>query len=667
MSDLPKQIGQYQIQRVIGSGGMATVYAALQKQPRRTVAIKVLNSEIVSESTLRRFRREIEILGRLRHPCIASVYEAGTYEDESGIAHQYLAVEYVPAAKTILEFAHNQRLDIKDRLKLFIKICSAVEHAHKQRVIHRDLKPNNILIDTAGRLKLIDFGVAHAADPELGELTVEKDTGQLLGTIQYMSPEQVEASPSNIDPRSDVYALGIVLYELLTDQHPYDLKGLRIHEALRVILTRPPRPPSQISPEVKGDLEAIILSALEKDRSRRYADAGAFGRDILRFLKHQPIQAKKAGAVHKARLFAKRRSRLLVATSVIASLLIAVATFAVWKIRQAKQEVQVAQQHVADAKSIKTLQNEAKQTVQTSDQDKRSYFILPGKGEPLDALIFDPKGESLLLVSTDQPVTAWDLNKREKTLTFSDNDAAVSQLLLSGSGEVLAIIDDDGQVVQIDVSTGDVISRRNYCNGELVCLALNENASQIAVGCDDLTIGLFSDQNSELIHTLRSSSGAFVAVTFNKNASLIAALSDTNTIYQWQTSTGNRLWSFVGLEDTVAISFESTTNYLWCVSLTKGAIGIDIKTGDAKQKLSLGREDLTSAVFDTSGRYLATIVDDRTVRVWDVIEKKLISTPITTNNPIARAALSPQGLWIALASENGDIEVFPVFHLSDEN
>ena len=137
---------------------MATVYAALQKQPRRTVAIKVLNSEIVSESTLRRFRREIEILGRLRHPCIASVYEAGTFEDENGTTTQYLAVEYVPAAKTILEFAHNQRLDIKDRLKLFIKICSAVEHAHKQRIIHRDLKPNNILIDTAGRLKLIDFG-----------------------------------------------------------------------------------------------------------------------------------------------------------------------------------------------------------------------------------------------------------------------------------------------------------------------------------------------------------------------------------------------------------------------------------------------------------------------------------------------------------------------------
>lgn len=632
------------------------------------MAVKVLKTEIASDSAIRRFRREIEILGRLRHPCIASVYEAGTFEDENGLTTQYLAVEYVPTAKTILEFAHNQRLNIRERLKLFIKVCSAVEHAHKQRVIHRDLKPNNILIDTAGRLKLIDFGIAHAADAELGELTVEEDAGQLLGTIQYMSPEQVEAIPSNIDPRSDVYALGIVLYELLTGQHPYDLKGLRIHEALRVILTRPPRPPSQIMPEVKGDLEAIILVALEKDRSLRYSDAGALGRDILRYLKHQPIQAKKAGAIHKVKLFAKRRSRLVVASTIISLLIIVATAFTIWKISDAKQEVadtllQARQRQEDDAKSIELLLNKV---VPENIQAPRSYFILPGKGEPLDALIFDITGEKLLLASIDQPVTIWDLNTREKSLTFSDYDESIRQLSLSSSGKVLAVIDDRGQVIQIDVNTGEDISRDNYCSGELVCFALNENASLIAAGCDDLAIQLYSDKSDESLLSLRSSSGAFQSVIFDKSASLVAGLSDTNTIYVWEVSSGKRLWSLAGLVDTVAICFEPTTNYLWCVSLTRGAIAFDITTGDARHKLSLGRVDLSNVAIDPTGRWVATIVDDRTVRVWDLLEKQPISTAITTKSKIVNAALSPQALWIALAMESGDIEVFPVFHLNEK-
>ncbi|MEM7228753.1 MAG: serine/threonine-protein kinase [Planctomycetota bacterium] len=307
----PDQIGQYTIERVLASGGMGTVYVATQEQPRRTVALKVMKPGIVSPSTLRRFDYEVEILGRLRHPNIAQVYEAGTHDDGRG-GMPYFVMEFVPNALTLNAYAESHQLSTNDRLRLFLDICDAIHHGHQKGVIHRDLKPGNILIDANGTPKIIDFGVARATDSDMQGATMQTEVGQLVGTVQYMSPEQVEADPSKIDTRSDVYALGVVLHEFLTGRLPYDLSSMPIYEATRVIRETDVQRVGTAHPEFKGDVETIILHALEKEPERRYQSANALRNDIERYLNDEPISARPPSTVYAFQKF-YRRNRTFVA------------------------------------------------------------------------------------------------------------------------------------------------------------------------------------------------------------------------------------------------------------------------------------------------------------------------------------------------------------------
>ena len=660
----PRQIGQYQIQRVLGTGGMATVYAALQRQPRRTVAVKVLRTEVASEATLRRFKREVEILGRLRHPCIAQVFEAGTFDDGEG-SSLYLAVEYVPGAKTILEYAEAKQLELADRLKLFIKVCSAAEHAHKQRVIHRDLKPNNILVDSSGRLKLIDFGVAHAADPDLGERTRHTETGQLLGTIQYMSPEQVDATLSDIDPRSDVYALGVVLYELLTGRHPYELEGLRIHEALRVILTRPPRPPSDVAPQLRGDLETIILKALAKDRRQRYRDAGSMGRDIVRFLRREPIHAKTGGSVYRAKLFVVRRRKQLTVAGVIGAALVVTLTVAAWLIMRAQEQVQHAEratqrQEETNLEIQQSLQEQIESARDAAKQPDRTLFRLAAHDDAVSALAFDPTGRRLVSASHDGSIAMWDLAERSERFGSLEHEAPVTYLAVSGDGSRLAAADEDGLLVVYDAATGEVQRRIRTGASVVRCLALDYVGDRLAVGRDDLTISLWATQQPEPIRTFRGTTGSFHLVAFSPDGQHLAAVSETDAVYVWDIETTQRRWQQAGPEATIALRFTPAGDRLLCVSLRKGGTWFDPATGDAVARLSLGRQTLTDAALDPTGQWLAAVVDERTVRVWNLVAGEPVGPPITSEQPIQSLAIHPEGTWLALGEAAGDIVVVPV-------
>ncbi|MCZ6760257.1 MAG: serine/threonine-protein kinase [Gemmatimonadetes bacterium] len=187
-SRIPKKIGQFQIKDVLASGGMGTVYRAFQERPRRTVAIKVMKQGIASPSALRRFEYESQVLARLRHPGIAQVYEVGTFDDGTGAA-PFFAMEYIPNAKSITQFANDKNLGTDQRMEMFTRVCQAVHHGHQKAIIHRDLKPANILVDSQGEVKIIDFGVARGTDSDLAVMTLQTDIGQLVGTLQYMSPE----------------------------------------------------------------------------------------------------------------------------------------------------------------------------------------------------------------------------------------------------------------------------------------------------------------------------------------------------------------------------------------------------------------------------------------------------------------------------------------------
>ena len=297
---------------------MGTVYEAEQDNPRRTVALKVIRPGLVSAEFLNRFSHEAHILGRLQHSGIAQVYEAGRGED----GQPFFAMEFI-RGMPLDEYSRSSGLDVAARLELLARVCDAVQHAHDKGVIHRDLKPGNILVDQSGQPKVLDFGVAHVTDADLLTTSSRTQTGQLLGTLSYMSPEQIAAGPSRLDGCSDVYTLGVILFELLANRLPYHLEHLPVHEVARVIQQEEPSRLGSIDTLYRGDVEIIVAKALEKDKTRRYASAGDLASDIRRYLRGEAILARPASALYQLRKFARRNKGLVAGVSgIFAALLV---------------------------------------------------------------------------------------------------------------------------------------------------------------------------------------------------------------------------------------------------------------------------------------------------------------------------------------------------------
>lgn len=542
-AEMPIEIAGYRIQRVLGAGGMATVFAAMQSQPRRIVALKIMKPALAAEQSKtahRRFRREIEILGKLHHPYIAQVYGAGVHDEDGRSPVPYFVMEYVLNAKTILEHIAAKDLPLRDRLKLFAKICAGVDHGHKHKVIHRDLKPSNILIDEYGEPKIIDFGVALA-----NEIDVESQaeaTG-LIGTLSYMSPEQVSNKPVDLDARCDVYSLGALLYKMLTGRPAHDLSGKSVTQAARIIREQTPVSPGKFKPELRGDQDFIIMKAMARLPANRYRNAGSLGRDIMRYLNHQPIHARRSGLIRSTRLFAKRH-RAAITAGIIATIVIAcglsIIAFERWRMRgqQSAPPTNGSQSAVLDADQVRDSGG-GPFGATLPDHPLREMYELKVHTGRINGLDMQngPNGARLASVSIDHKLIVWDLKERQLALDLDVMNKPLTHVSMTGDGRMAAVAGGAEPLHIVDIEQGKVVRTIRQQSGEVAALRLSPDGSKLAYTGEDFALHIVDVLNPDAPEVVfRSSTGLLASVTWSADGTHVIAGSRHGPVYVWSMS-----------------------------------------------------------------------------------------------------------------------------------
>jgi eukaryotic-like serine/threonine-protein kinase len=755
-------IGPYKLLQQIGEGGMGVVYMAEQTEPvQRKVALKVIKPGMDSRQVIARFEAERQALAMMDHVNIARVLDAGTTGEGArdwglGIraegfppapspqplapsSRPYFVMELVNGVP-ITKYCDDNRLTPRQRLELFVPVCQAIQHAHQKGIIHRDIKPSNVMVtlyDGKPVPKVIDFGVAKATEQKLTERTLFTQYGTMVGTLEYMSPEQAEMSALGVDTRSDIYSLGVLLYELLTGSTPLSSKRMKeaaYAEILRLIKEEePPKPSTRLSESgealasisaqrktelakltklVRGELDWIVMKALEKDRNQRYDTANSFAMDVQRYLNDEAVQACPPSAIYRFRKFARRNKAALATASVVGlAVVLTVAGLATSTIMIAREQLVTANalhdktnalqaetrakddlrrdsyfHHISLAHRDLSADNlgRALKLLKDCPEDLRHwewhYLLRLCRVEPLvlrdkkgvQGVAFRPDGDRLASAGDDGTVKIWNSRTGEVIQQFPAHADSVLSVAFHRDGKHLASRGADMKLKVWDLTATGQPVWTEPCDavrkfGTAYTVAFSPDGRLLAAGIGtDGVVRVWDWKNRQLLHNLPGHDLHSTPVAFSGDGRLATA-TFRNGLKLWDPETGILLRTTDAHRHPVsALAFSPDGEWLASASFGRTVKLSNSRTGALLTTFDLHTGNVECVAFSLNGRRLASAGEDKTVRLWDTTTGQEVLGLRGHTDRCGCVAFSPDGQRLASASADGTIRIWDATPLRED-
>lgn len=684
-----QRIGCYEIAELVGEGGMGLVYRADQRQPiRRTVALKIIKPGLDTREVLRRFRIEQQTLARLSHPHVARVLDSG----QTDRGHPYFVMEFVEG-RPLTRYCDHHRLSLETRLNLFLDVCGAVAFAHQKGVIHRDLKPRNVLVDVAGdspSVKVIDFGLAKVIDGSVRDHSGATGAWQIVGTPGYMSPEQSDPNISDIDTRADVYGLGAMLYELLTGTTPIGRDTTQACSIPRASLNsanyKPSRPsvrltmlpsdelsevasrrssePRHYRQKVRGDLDWITLKAIEFERERRYASVTDFADDIRRFLTDQPIEARPSSSGYRLRMFLKRnRVAVIIAAVIMISILVTTAV-GIQQARMTRTARDRAERLLAEVMQSQSL---TRQLLYAADVTNAAVALRQHDLAEAEKMVERQRpGATADATLPDQRGIEWHFLRRQldrSRVTHSICEDTLDAIAATADGRRVAIGGPDGIVRMPDPLTGKIIHELDGGHPDVSSLAISSRGDSLVVGTWGGIIQMWDLSDQPTVTELRADAESVRSVLFSPDGDRVLVSVDAPEVWILDASHGERLNRLAGHSRSIVnMALSADGRLLACASSDKTLSVWEWREGKLLHRTEPNKSRLRCVDFTPDGRYVvsATVSDDvqiTSTESW--VTSRLTKLPgiIQSIACSPQDKDSPRGTRVAIGCRTGEIHI----------